>query len=369
MGLRKVSHTGAVQALVLVLSLMAALVVGALLLLLVGADPLKAYVTMFCGPLRSRYGVSELLVRATPLLLVSLGIVLSFRTGVWNIGGEGQLIAGAVAGTALALGARGWPAWVLLPLVLVVGAVAGALWGAVAGLLKTRLSVNEILSTIMLNQIALHLCAFLIRGPMIDPKQLSYGTGYPQTALIPQQIWLPRFPGTRAHVGFVLALMAAVLVHVLLVRTVIGYRMRAVGASVEAARYAGIGVNRYVMLAIAVSGGFAGLAGIVEVLGVHHRLLDGVSAGYGFSGIVVALFARLHPLACIPAALFFGLLVLGADMMQRAVAVPGAIALVMEGLIVLFVVGGDLLVRNPELAGRLAHMVRVRRPKGVTRPL
>ncbi|MEW6229803.1 MAG: ABC transporter permease, partial [Bacillota bacterium] len=238
----------------------------------------------------------------------------------------------------------------LLPLVLLVSIAAGALWGGFAGWLKARLAVNEILSTIMLNQIALQLCLYLIRGPMIDPQEVAYGTGCPQTALLPRQVWLARLiPSTRFHWGFLLAIALAVAVYVFLWRTTIGYRMRAVGAGPQAARYAGIRVETYQILAMALAGGFAGLAGLVEVLGVHHRVLEGLSAGYGFSGIVVALFGRLHPLGCIPAAVLFGMLVLGADMMQRAVAIPAAIVMAIQGLVVLFVVGTEIFIRHPEI--------------------
>ncbi|MDI6895557.1 MAG: ABC transporter permease [Bacillota bacterium] len=360
------------QLLALVLAVVGALAVGALLLLMVGADPVKAYRAMFLGPLGGRYGATELLVRATPLLLVSLGIVVSFRASVLNIGAEGQIIAGAVAGTAVALAIPQWPGWMLSPLVFLVGAAAGAGWGALAGWLKARLAVNEILSTIMLNQIALHLSTFLIRGPLMDPAQTAYGAGYPQTALLPRQVWLPRLiSGSRAHVGFLLAIVAAVLVFVLLWRTVVGYRLRAVGAGPEAARYAGINVGHYLVLAMALAGAFGGFAGVVEVVGVHHRLLDGISAGYGFSGIVVALLGRLHPLGCLPAALFFGMLVLGADMMQRAVAIPAAIVMAIEGLVILSVVSTDFLVSHPErllaLAARLARIRPSRRLKEAAR--
>lgn len=343
----------ALQVVMLLCALALALFLGGALIAIAGANPLVAYRSMFTGPVSGRYGITESLVKATPLLLVALGIVTSFRSGILNIGGEGQMVMGAVAGSAVALALPNLPGLVLLPLVLVVSVVAGAIWGGFAGWLKARLAVNEILSTIMLNQIALQLCLYLIRGPMIDPDEVAYGTGCPQTALLPRQVWMARLiPSTRFHWGFLLALVLAVAVYVFLWRTTIGYRMRAVGSGPRAARYAGIQVTAYQILAMALAGGFAGLAGVVEVLGVHHRVLEGLSAGYGFSGIVVALFGRLHPLGCIPAAILFGMLVLGADMMQRAVAIPAAIVMAIQGLVVLFVVGTDIFIRRPELWSR-----------------
>jgi simple sugar transport system permease protein len=236
----------------------------------------------------------------------------------------------------------------LLPVVLLAGCLGGGLWGGIAGWLKARLAVNEILSTVMLNQIAAQIYIFLIRGPLIDPQQLAYGTRAPQTALMPESIWLYRLiPGTRLHTGLILAVLMAVLVYVFLWRTTTGYRMRAVGAGPEAARYGGIRVEVYLVLAMALAGALSGLAGGVEVLGVHHRALEEISAGYGFSGIVAALFGRLHPLGTIPAAVLFGALILGADMMQRAVNIPAAIVMAVQGLVILFVVSSDILLRKP----------------------
>jgi ABC-type uncharacterized transport system permease subunit len=331
-------------------ALLMALLVGAILIGIAGANPLVAYRAMFLGPFSGRFGMTESLVKATPLLLVGLGVITSFRSGILNIGGEGQMVIGAIAGTAVAFAFSQWPAFILLPLVLIVSVLAGAVWGGFAGWLKARLNVNEILSTVMLNSIALQLCLYLIRGPMIDPEEVAYGTGTPQTAQLPRQIWMARLVrGTRFHWGFFLAVALAFVVFIFLWRTTIGYRMRAAGEGPNAARAAGIDVEKYQILAMALAGGFAGLAGMVEVLGVHRRVLEGLSAGYGFSGIVVALFGRLHPIGAIPAAILFGMLTLGADMMQRAVAIPAAIVMAIQGLVVLFVVGSDILVRHPEI--------------------
>ena len=344
----ELSKSWITQILVLVGALVCALLVGAVFILLAKSDPVKAYGVMFTGPFTSKFGISETLVRAAPLLLVGLGIVVSFRSGILNIGGEGQILIGAVTASAAAIFFSQWPAVFLLPAVLLAGCLGGGLWGGIAGWLKARLAVNEILSTVMLNQIAAQLYIFLIRGPLIDPQQLVYGTRAPQTALMPESIWLYRLiPGTRLHTGLVLAVVMAVLVYVFLWRTTTGYRMRAVGAGPEAARYGGIRVEVYLVLAMALAGALSGLAGAVEVLGVHHRALEEISAGYGFSGIVAALFGRLHPLGTIPAAVLFGALILGADMMQRAVNIPAAIVMAVQGLVILFVVSSDILLRKP----------------------
>ena len=331
-------------------ALIGALLIGAIFILLAKSDPVRAYKVMLTGPFSSSFGLTETLVRTTPLLLTGLGIIISFRSGVLNIGGEGQILIGAIAAAGVALKFESLPSLVLFPLVLLSGAAAGGIWGGIAGFLKARLNVNEILSTVMLNQIAAQLYLLLIRGILIDPQEVAYGTGVPQTALVPNAVWLSRLiPGTRLNTGFILALVLAVAVYVLLMKTTLGYRLRAVGAGPEAAKYAGINVPFYMVLSMFLAGALAGLAGTVEVLGVHHRALEDISAGYGFSAIVAALFGRLHPIGVIPASILFGALILGADMMQRAVSIPAAIVMVIQGFIILFVVGSDIFIRRPEL--------------------
>lgn len=334
-------------------ALIGALLIGAFFILLAKSDPVRAYQVMLTGPFSSSFGLTETLVRTTPLLLTGLGIIISFRSGVLNIGGEGQILIGAIAAAGVALKFESLPSLVLFPMVLLSGAVAGGVWGGIAGFLKARLNVNEILSTVMLNQIAAQLYLLLIRGILIDPQEVAYGTGVPQTALVPSAVWLSRLiPGTRLNTGFILALVLAVAVYVLLMKTTVGYRLRAVGAGPEAAKYAGINVPFYMVLSMFLAGAMAGLAGTVEVLGVHHRALEDISAGYGFSAIVAALFGRLHPIGVIPASILFGALILGADMMQRAVSIPAAIVMVIQGFIILFVVGSDIFIRRPELLER-----------------
>lgn len=330
-----------------ILAVAGALLVGALLLWMLGKSPVEAYGVLVRGALGNVSGIAQTLTKATPLLLVGLGICIAFRGGVINIGGEGQIIVGALAATATSLALPGWPWWGLLPLTLLSGVAAGALWGGVPGVLKARLNVNEILTTVMMNQIALQLMYFLLRGPMLDPEQIKAGTNIPQSAAMPTEVWLTRLiPRTQLHSGLIIAVVLAVLVYLLLWRTTIGYRIRAVGLNAAASAYAGIPVRRYMALSMILSGAFAGLAGAVEVTGVHHRALEGLSGGYGFSGIVAALFGKLHPLGAIPAAFLFGSLLVGADRMQRTIQVPSAMIVALQGLVVLFVVASDYYVRR-----------------------
>ena len=351
----KIVYTGTVLVLV---TLIAALAV-ALVLFAIGAGPLQTYKTILTGPLSDLFGVTEVLVRAVPLLLVGLGIAISFRSGILNIGAEGQIQMGVIASTAVALAMPGLPKLYLLPMVLVAGALAGAIWGGIAGWLKARLQVNEILSTVMLNYIAAQVYTFLLRGPMLDPSELETGSGTPQSMRLPRAAFLDHLiPGTRLHTGLILAVILAILVYVLLWKTTLGYRMRAAGAGAKAARYAGIGVEKYLVIAMLFAGGFAGLAGAVEVTGVHHRAIEGISSGYGFAGIVVALFGALHPGGIVPSAVFFGVLLIGADMTQRSAAVPANMVLVLQGVIILSIVSAQSFLKNPYAQERMIRWLQ-----------
>ena len=293
-----------------------------------------------------------------PLILVALGVAISFRSGILNIGAEGQILIGILCSTSVALWLPGLPGPVLLPLCLVAGAAGGAVWGGIAGVLRAKLDVNEILSTVMLNYIAAQLYTFMLRGPLIDPAELMTGSGTPQSTRLARAAWLERLvPGTRLHTGLLVALVLSGLVWVLLWRTTLGFRMRAAGAGSKAARYAGIHVERSLVVAMLLGGGFAGLAGAVEVLGVHHRAIEGISSGYGFAAIVVALFGALHPAGIVPSAVFFGLLLVGADMTQRSAGVPANMILVLQGAIILAIVSARMYLDNPYAKQRAARFL------------
>ncbi len=330
-----------------VFATLAALLVGAFMLLALGANPFVAYGALIQGAFGSVNSIADTLVRATPLLFVGLGICIAFRGGVTNIGGEGQFVAGALCATMVGLSFPDGPALLIVLLALLAGALGGAIWGGIPGLLKAHFNVNEILSTIMMNQIAVQGMNFLLLGPLIDPIQLQRASRIPQTTRLSAAFDLPRLVPTRLHLGTLIAVVMAVLVYLLLWRTTLGYRIRAVGLNREAARYAGINVPRHIALALALSGALAGLAGAVQVFGVNFRMFtDGSATGFtgsaGFHGIVAALFGQLHPLGTIPAAFFFGGLLVGANRMQRAVQVPAALIVTLNGLVVVFVVSTEL---------------------------
>ena len=349
--MKRFSVSQIVDALLPVFATFAALAVGAVMLLVLGANPIKAYAALAEGAFGSGNALAETAVKAVPLLLVGLGICISYRANVINIGGEGQMIIGAIMGTVVGLALSGGAGWIVVPLALLAGFAGGALWGAIPGALKAYFSVNEILSTVMMNAIAVQVMNFLLRGPLIDPAQAELASKIPQTAALDAAFRLPRLVPTRLHLGAVLAIALAILVYVLLFRTTLGYRIRAVGQNPDAARYGGIRVRRQTVIALLLSGAFAGLAGAVQVYGLNYRMItDGSATGFtgsaGFNGIVAALFGQLHPIGTIPASFFFGALLVGANKLQRVMQVPSALILGLNGLVVVFVVSSDILRRQ-----------------------
>jgi general nucleoside transport system permease protein len=344
----KIDWTGfAINILLPFAGVVVALLLGAIMLLFLKVNPLDAYSAIFVGAFSNASGLIQSLVKATDLLLVGLGICIAFRASVINIGGEGQIILGAIAATWWTLTFRTWTPWIVVTGAILAGFIAGAFWGFIPGILKARFNVNEILSTIMMNAIALQLLNLLLGGPLMDPNAVASGTFLAQSERIPDALWLPRLiPQTLFNAGAILAVILAVAVYFFLWRTTIGYRIRAVGLNPDASRYAGINVRFYQALALTLAGGFAGLAGVVEVIGVQHRLLQGITGGYGFTGIVAALFGGLHPLGLIPASFLFGGLLVGGDKMQRAIQVPSALTTAILGLVVLFVSGSALYARR-----------------------
>jgi ABC-type uncharacterized transport system permease subunit len=335
------------DALLPVLATLVALAVGAVMLLLLKVNPLEAYAALWDGAFGSTNSFAETLVKATPLLLVALGICISFRGDVINIGGEGQMIVGAILATWVGLTFTSWQGWLVIALAMLAGFIGGGIWGGIPGFLKAYFNVNEILSTVMMNAIAVQLMNFLLRGPMIDPAQAQLASKIPQTARLLEAFRLPRWVPTRLHLGALIAVILAILVYILLWRTVLGYRIRAVGQNPNASRYAGINVKRYIVLALLLSGAFAGLAGAVQVYGVNYRMItDGSASGFtgnaGFNGIVAALFGQLHPIWSIPASILFGALLVGANKMQRVVQVPSALVIALNGLVVVFVVSSEI---------------------------
>jgi general nucleoside transport system permease protein len=334
-------------------ALVIALLLGALMMLALGADPVTGYRALLQGAFGGSYALSSTAIQAVPLLLVGVGICIAFRANVFNIGGEGQIAMGGLAATAVALALPGLPAPALLPLVLLGGAAGGGAWGAIPGAFKAYFNVNEILSTIMLNLVAVQLMNYLLAGPMVDHSAGSVGGLIPQTRLLPQGSWLPILAGgTQLHLGVVIAVLMAVAVYLLLWRTSFGFRVRAVGLSKEASTYAGMPVRRTITLAMTLSGAMCGLAGAMLVFGsISHRMVtDGSLTGFtgsaGFNGIVVALFGGLNPLWTILSSFVFAGLIVGGGSMQIATNVPSDLIVALNGLVVVFVVSLEYLRRR-----------------------
>jgi len=329
------------RALAPVLTAALALAASGLLIRLAGGDPIESLRMIAVGAFGNVQNLGETLVKASALIIVGLGMIVAFRSQVANIGGEGQLILGAIAGTWVGLRFADLSPLLLFPLVVVAAFAAGGAWGAIAGWLKARMQLNEVIVTIMLNYLAIYTLNWLVRGPMRAP---GLAGGFPQSEAIEQALWWPRLAGTRLHIGVILAVFLCLAVSFILYKTPWGYRMRAVGANPEAARFGGINVGRTLVLAMVLSGGLAGIAGAGEIFGLHHRLLDGISSGYGYTGIVVALLAKLNPFATILTSVFFAGLAVGMEAMQRSLGTPFALIASIQGLVVLLMLLSDVLV-------------------------
>ncbi len=307
-------------------AVLATLVLCSGLIALAGADVGEAYLALFSSALGSTFGLSETVVKATPLIFTGLAVAVAFRAKFWNIGAEGQLLAGAMA--AAFIGAReGLPAWSLVPLMIVCGAIAGGLWAALPAVLKLRYRVDDVVATLMLNFIMFYSMMALVDGPWKDPL-----SGYPDSPDIRLEAEFPMLlTATRLHLGVLLSALAALGVWFLMRMTTLGFAIRAVGENPRAARHGGIDILRTTLLTAVISGGLAGLAGVGEVGGLHFQVMAALSPGYGYTGIVIAMLARLNPLGVVPAGLFFAAVLTGAEAMSRKTGVPVFLADVIQG--------------------------------------
>lgn len=333
--------------LVPVLAVFTALVVGAVIILIVGGNPIAAYLGLFQGALGSARALSETTVWATPYIFAGLAVALAFKGGLFNIGAEGQLAFGAVASAWVGyklpeLLRVNLPTVLHLPLAVGAGMLAGGLWGAIPGWLKARTGAHEVINTIMMNYIALNLTSFLLNGPMKDPNPINVSARTPQIA---ESARFPSiFPGFRLHWGFILALGVAALVWWVLRKTTLGFDIRTSGANPDAARYAGVNVRRTIVVSMLLSGMLAGLAGAIEVTGLNYRHELGFAVGYGFDAIAIALLGKNHPLGVVLASLLFGALRNGATRMQFLTQIPVDVISVIQALILLFV-AADVIIR------------------------
>jgi len=310
----------------------------AIFIALTGKDPGAVYLKMVRGAFGSEFGLTETLVKAIPLMLCGLGVSLAYRIQVWNIGAEGQFVAGAIAATAVVLYLPGLPSWAVLPLMLAAGLVAGAFWGLLTALPKVFFNVNELIISLMLNYVALQLLDFFVFGPWRDPN----GMNFPGTRPFTPAESLPVFADTRLHFGLILGLVAVALVAVFVQKTRWGYELRLIGANAEAARHAGINIKGHVLIVMLLSGGLAGLAGMAEVSGVTHRLLYGISPGYGYTAIIVAWIARLNPFGIVVSAVLFGALIVGGYSVQT-LGLPSSVSNLLQGAVLFFLIAGSIV--------------------------
>jgi simple sugar transport system permease protein len=324
-------------------------IITSVLVLLVGANPFQAAYYFLVEPLSGRVSAIEVLVKATPLLLTGAAVTIAFAGGYWNIGAEGQLYAGAVAATAIGLAMDNIPAAIALPLVIAGGFAAGLLWALIPALMKVKLAIDEVVTTLLLNSVALYAVSALLNGPWRDPiSQWPQSPDIAATAIFPKLI-----ARSRLHLGFLLAVVVIITLWFILTRTTLGLRMRAVGLGPEAARFAGIPVERTMLISALASGGVAGLAGVSEIAGIHYHLIDAISPGYGYTGILIATLGALNAWGVALAALFVGLIDTGAQTVSRALGTPVYLGDVIQATLLLVTLG-VLLLQN--------YRVRLERP-------
>jgi simple sugar transport system permease protein len=310
-----------------------ALAIGAVGLIFMGVNPIFAYLSLLDGAFGSITSIGDTIAKTVPLLLAGLGITVAFRSGVWNIGAEGQIYFGALIGTLAALFLREVSNPLLLPFVLALGFLGGSMWAAVPGVLKAKFEVNEVITTLMMNFISILAVSHLVAGPLRDVTILAW----PQTEIIPSSAWLPKLiPGTALHSGILIGLLFVALVHIFLFKTTLGYQIRIMGAQPKTARYGGINITKNIVIVMILSGGLAGLAGMCEISGVHYRLKDAFSPNYGYTAILVSLLGKNNPWGVALAAFLFGSLIVGGSSMQRITGVPMGIVVIVESLIAMF---------------------------------
>ena len=324
--------------LVPIVSFLVALLLGAILLLLTGVNPIVTYQAMVRGAFGSSYALSETLVVAIPLMLTSLGVAIAFRMRFWNIGAEGQLVFGGIAAAGVALHFADFiPGGLLLPAILLAGMVAGALWAGIPAALKAYLGVDETLTTLMLNYVAILFASYLYYGAWRDPM----GMGFPGTARFVEDAWLPRFFG-RAHYGLIFAVIGAIILWFIFNRTRWGFELKIIGENKTAAKYLGIKIAGNIVLALLLSGALSGLAGATQVAGIFRRLQTGLAAGYGYTAIIIAWLSQLNPIAVLFVSVLMGALFVGGDQVQMMMGLPSAVGFVLQGLILFPMLAGML---------------------------
>ncbi|MDQ0871665.1 ABC-type uncharacterized transport system permease subunit [Paenibacillus sp. V4I3] len=322
---------------VTIISIVLALVACGIFIALNGMNPIMVYAKMLKGAFGSSFGITETLVKAIPLLLCGLGVSIAYRISVWNIGAEGQFLAGAMAATAVTVYFPQLPIYISIPAMVVASIVAGGVWGLLTAIPRTYFQVNELITSLMLNYVALLALNYAVFGPWKDPK----GFNFPGSPMFTAAQSLPTFGATRLHFGIVFAIVAVLLYAFMIRYTRWGYELRLIGANAEAARNAGIRISRHVLVVMIISGGVAGLAGMSEVSGVAHRLMYGISPGYGYTAIIVAWLAKLNPVGLVISSVLFGGLIVGGYSVQT-IGLPSSTSSMIQGAILFFLIAGGM---------------------------
>ncbi len=316
---------------------------GMLLFHLLGKSPAEGFKVFFLNPVQDKYGVAELFLKATPLILCAVGLAVGFRGNIWNIGAEGQLLIGALAGGGLALHFHDTNSMLLLPAMIVAGALGGMFWAAIPAWLRTRFNANEILTSLMLVYIAELIVSWLVHGPWMDPD----GFNFPQTRLFQAKATMPILvQGTRVNAGLFIALGALIAGWIFMNRSFMGYQMKVAGQAENAGRYAGFSARRTVWIGMLVGGAMAGIAGVAEISGPVGQITEHISPGYGFAAMIVAFVGRLDPVGIFFSGLLMALLYLGGEQAQQYLALPYSISKVFQGLLLFFLLCSDVFITH-----------------------
>lgn len=321
------------------LSILLSFVCAGIILIIFGLNPLQIFKSIFEGAIGTDLRIKQTIIKAVPLIITSLGILVAFKMKFWNIGGEGQIVIGAMAATFVALNFSNLPKPVLLLTMAVVAMIAGGFWAFVPAIFKARMGTNETIFTLMMNYIAIKFVTYLQYGPWMDPN----ANGFPRVAPFTDNAILPSFLGV--HIGWLIALICIGIIYFLMKYTKLGYEITVVGESIETARYAGMNINKVIVVAMLISGGLCGLVGMIQASAIEKTLVAGISGGYGFTAIITAWLARLNPITTFFVCIAFAMLIQGGAYIQLAMNVPSAVSSVVQGTILFFVLGSEFFIQ------------------------
>ena len=347
-----------IKILIPIISVICAFIVGAILIAAIGGDPGEAFTYLFKGAFGNSANFGKKLVKATPLIFTGLAATFAYRCGVFNLGAEGQFVIGAVSSIWVSVTVKGISGAPLIALSLVIGAIAGGIWGAIPGILKITRGLNEMIVSIMLNYVAVLFMGYLYSGPLREGS-------VPQTEAVSDTLKLERIFGSNVHVGFVIAIVLSIVVYYFLFYTSKGFKLRAVGMNDTASMYNGFLVKKYILTAFIVSGAIAGIGGSVELHGVQYRLMSGFGTGYGFDGVAIALIGQLNPIGTVLVAYLFAVLRTGANTMQVGTGMPTSVIDIIQALVIVFAVAGSALVNLPKVKQFFINLTSKKQTKAV----